>query len=84
MPGAWRVRVMGERLRAEGIEAVVVECDVFSLEGAERQTVFDAMIDRMADAPMVLVDGVVICSDGVDLDAMVAAARQHMNEGQSS
>ncbi len=75
---------MNERLRAEGIEASVLERDLLSLEGAERQAVLDAMVRQSADVPMVLVDGVVVCSDGVDLDAMVAAARQHMNEGQSS
>ena len=84
MPAAWRVRVMNERLRAEGIEASVLERELLSLEGGERQIVLDAMVVRGADVPMVLVDGFVVCSDGVDLDAMVAAARQHMNEGQNS
>ena len=84
MPGAWRVRVMNERLRAEGIEASVLERDLLSLEGGERQVVLDAMVARGANVPMVLLEGVVVCSDEVDLDAIVAAARQHMNEGQGS
>lgn len=83
MPAAWRVRVIGERLRAEGIEAVVLARDLLSLEGSERQAALDAMVVRGADVPMVLVDGAVVCSDGVDLDAMVAAARQHAGEGRS-
>lgn len=75
MPPAWRVHVIRARLAAEGIDAAVIECDVYSLVGAERQAVLDAMVREGADLPMVLVDGVVVTAGELDLGAIVRAAR---------
>jgi hypothetical protein len=75
MPATWRVHVLRARLAAEGIDATVIERDLYSLEGGERATVLDAMIRDGADPPMVLVDGVLACAGDLDVDATVVAAR---------
>jgi hypothetical protein len=75
MPSAWRVHVIGERLRQEGVRAVVRACDVYSLEGCERHAVLDAVAAGHADFPMVLVGGALACHDGIDMDAVVGGAR---------
>jgi hypothetical protein len=76
MPGTWRVRVIEERLRSEGIRSAVVERDIYSLQDKERHAVLDVMVGEHADLPMVVVDGVVACCDGFDLDAVVRVARE--------
>jgi hypothetical protein len=74
MPSAWRVHVIGARLAAEGIDAVVVEKDIYALEGADRTAVLDAMVRDGADLPMVLIGGVVASAGTLDLDAIARAA----------
>lgn len=74
MPATWRVHVISERLKAEGIDAVVLEKDVYALQGDDRKAVLDAMVRDGADLPMVLVGGVVASAGDLDLDAIVRAA----------
>lgn len=76
MPSAWRVHVISERLRAEGIAAAVRECDLYALVDAERHAVLDVMIAERADPPMVVVGGTVACTGGLDLEAVVRVARE--------
>jgi hypothetical protein len=81
MPSTWRVHVINERLRDEGIRAFVTERDLYSLTGVERHAVLDAMIADHAEPPMVIAGGVVACSGGVDLDAVVRASREVLADG---
>ena len=76
MPSAWRVHVISERLRGEGIPAAVIEKDLYSLVDDERHAVLDIMVSQQADPPMVVVGGVVACFGGLDLDAVVRTARE--------
>lgn len=76
MPGTWRVHVISERMRAEGILAAVRECDLYALADVERHAVLDVMIAHRADPPMVVVNGVVACFGELDLDAVVRVARE--------
>ena len=76
MPGTWRAHVIAERLRTEGLSAEVMERDLYSLVDVERHAVLDAMIVRQAEPPMVVVNGVVACFAGIDLDAIVSTARE--------
>ncbi|MDA3935408.1 MAG: hypothetical protein PF636_00885 [Actinomycetota bacterium] len=57
-----------------GITAQVDERDIYALDDGERTVVMDAMIRDGADAPMVLVNGRIACTDGIDIEAVVAAA----------
>lgn len=75
MPGTWRARVVQARLEAEGVAAEVTEQSLFGLEGEERHAALDAMV-RGAEPPFVLVAGVLACSGGIDLDAVVEAAKR--------
>lgn len=75
MPAAWRLHVIAARLQAEGIDATVAERDLYSLEGAARHAVLDALIAHGGEPPLVLVGDDVACCDGIDLDAVVASAR---------
>ena len=74
MPGTWRAHVIAERLKEAGLAATVFESDVFVLEGDERRAVLDAVVAEHADFPMVLVDGVVACHGGIDLDKVMSVA----------
>jgi predicted thioredoxin/glutaredoxin len=73
MPSTWRVHVLARRLRDEGIQATVDEEDVYSLDSERRTAVVTALIAERTNFPMVVVDGVVVCHDGVDADAVVRA-----------
>lgn len=75
MPPAWRLHVIARRLAAEGLSATVAQRDLYSLEGAARHAVLDAMIATDAEPPMVLAGDAVVCVNGIDLDAIVAALR---------
>ncbi|GAB4277112.1 MAG: hypothetical protein Kow0056_08290 [Coriobacteriia bacterium] len=74
MPGAWRVRVVEERLKREGLAAQGREVDFYQMDGAIKDAVLDEYL-KGADLPMVLVDGRVVCTGGIDLDAVVEAAK---------
>ncbi|MBN2848024.1 MAG: hypothetical protein JXP72_06195 [Coriobacteriia bacterium] len=76
MPGTWRAHVIAERLKAAGIPATVMESDVFVLEGDERRAILDAVVAEHADFPMVLVDGIVACHGGIDVDAVMSVAER--------
>jgi hypothetical protein len=69
-------------LQEAGITAEVDERDLYELADEERTVVMDAMIHDGHDVPMVLVEGRIVCTDGVDLDAAVFAARQAVDEAQ--
>ena len=75
MPTAWRVHALEARLRAEGLDALVADRDVYALPAAERTRVVDVLVARQTSFPMVMVDGVVVCHAGVDLDTVVQAVR---------
>ncbi|MDI6712413.1 MAG: hypothetical protein QMD96_04155 [Anaerosomatales bacterium] len=75
MPGAWRARVVQAKLESSGISAQAAECSLFDLHGEERHAALDAMV-RGAEPPFVLVDGALACSGGIDLDAVVEAAKR--------
>lgn len=81
MPSAWRVRVIDERLRREGIRARLEECDIYSLAPELRHVVLDAVVAVQAGFPMVLVDGEVVSHDGVDLDAVLGAVKEEAARG---
>ncbi len=81
MPSTWRVHVIEERLSLEGIPAQVSECDVYALPKDERTTVVSTLIAERTSFPMVLVNGAVVSHNGVDLDAVVRAAREQLLEG---
>jgi hypothetical protein len=76
MPMAWRVHVLQEGLREAGIDDEVVERDLMTLEGAQRQAVLDVMLREDVDPPMVLVDNIVVCAGEIDIAAVVAAAQR--------
>lgn len=76
MPAAWRLHVIAARLQADGIDATVVESDLYSLEGAARHAVLDVLIAGGGEPPLVLVGDEVACCDGIDLDAVVEAVRR--------
>ena len=73
--------MVGERLRREGLTAAVMERDLYSLVDVERHAVLDAMVVRQADPPMVVVNGVVACFGGIDLNAVVRVAREVTADG---
>ena len=75
MPDSWRAHVIASRLEAAGIPVVVVLRDLYTLADVERHAVLDAMLQKQAEPPMVIVDGVVACGGGYDIDAVLAAAR---------
>lgn len=81
MPSTWRVHVIEERLRSEGIRASVVECDLYSLTDAVRHAVLDTMIAEHAEPPMVVVGDVVACYGDLDLGAVLRVAREAMTDG---
>jgi hypothetical protein len=81
MPGTWRAHVIAERLKEAGIQATVMESDVFVLEGDERRAVLDAVVAEHADFPMVLVGGVVACHGGIDLDTVMSVAERRGAQG---
>ncbi|MHB9002960.1 MAG: hypothetical protein ACYC6C_02680 [Coriobacteriia bacterium] len=76
MPAAWRLHVITRRLQAEGIVATVAQRDLYSLEGAARHAVLDALIAHGGEPPLVLVGDEVACCDGIDLDAVIEAVRR--------
>ena len=76
MPDSWRAHVIVSLLFAEGIPAEVVLRDLYTLVDAERHAVLDAMLREQAEPPMALVEGVVACVGGYDIDAILAAARR--------
>lgn len=63
-----------------GIGAELAETDLSDLADAERTSVIDAMVAG-ADLPMVLVGDEVVCTDGVDAPAVVAAAARISSRG---
>jgi hypothetical protein len=75
MPSTWRAHVIAQRLQREGVRAEVVERDVYSLTGLARHLVLDEMVFHRHDLPMVLVGAAIVCHDGIDLDAVVDAAK---------
>ncbi|MBF4510394.1 MAG: hypothetical protein ISP10_07980 [Aeromicrobium sp.] len=83
MPETWRAHVLRERLAAECIEADVRVSDVYALEGDERHAALDVIIAERAGFPMVLVGGTVACHDGIDVDAVVAMARDRAQDAVS-
>lgn len=80
MPETWRAHVLRERLAAEGIEAAVRVSDVYALEGDERHAALDVIVAERAGFPMVLVGGRVACHDGIEVDAVVAMARDRAQD----
>lgn len=74
MPGAWRVHVIHESVRAAGVECRVRECDLYSLQDEQRRAVLDAMLAEGTDLPAVLVGGTVACTGGIVPDEIVAVA----------
>ncbi|MBC7265403.1 MAG: hypothetical protein QMD76_01525 [Anaerosomatales bacterium] len=76
MPGAWRARVIQARLESEGIEAAVEEKSLFELADDDRHAALDAMIQRSAEPPFVLVGRELACSAGIDTQAIVEAAKR--------
>lgn len=67
---------MEAALAAEGFRLPVADRDVYSLPGDERTAVVDVLIAEHASFPMVLVHGRVVCHGGVDLAAIIRAARE--------
>gem|GEM_PF-3218692 len=61
-------------LSGAGIAAQVDERDIYALADDERNMVMDAMIHDGRDVPMVLMEGRIVCTDGIDLEATVKAA----------
>lgn len=76
MPGAWRARVIQARLESEGIEAAVEEKSLFELADDDRHAALDAMIRLGAEPPFVLVGRELACSEGIDTQAIVEAAKR--------
>ena len=54
----------------------IVLRDIYTLVDIERHAVLDAMLREQAEPPMALVEGVVACVGGYDIDAILAAARR--------
>ena len=76
MPDSWRVHVIASLLSADGIAAEIVLRDIYTLVDIERHAVLDAMLRERAEPPMAIVEGVVACVGGYDIDAILAAARR--------
>ncbi len=74
MPSGFRLQVLESKLSEAGITAEVDERDLHALTDDERTIVMDAMIRDGHDVPMVLVNGHIVCTDGIDIDAVIAAA----------
>lgn len=81
MPGAWRVHVIEERLRGEGVVAEVKELDIHALPAELRNRVTDVLAAERAEFPMVIVNGRVACHGGIDLEAVVRASREVLDDG---
>ena len=75
MPDSWRAHVIASLLFTEGIPTEIVLRDLYTLVDAERHAVLDAMLREQAEPPMVIVEGVVACAGGYDIEAVLAAAR---------
>lgn len=81
MPVQWRLHVLEERLHEMfGDEVAVEVTDLAGLEPSEQQTVIDAMVTTQAGLPITLVNGRVVCTDEIDLDAIVACIHENAQE----
>lgn len=76
MPSAWRAHVIAERLRQEGLRAAVDEFDIYRLPPEMRHLVLDVMVAEHASFPLVIVNQKVASHSGVDLEAVLRAARE--------
>lgn len=75
MPSGFRLQVLESKLNGAGIKAQVDERDLYELGDAERTTVMDAMIHDGHDVPMVLVNGRIVCTNGVDIGGVILACK---------
>jgi len=74
MPADWLVRTVEDRLAQEGIgPAEVVAAEIYELSPEQTTAILDEMVGG-APFPMVLVGERVVCTGGVDLEAVLEAA----------
>jgi len=77
MPVAWRLHVLGEKLKREVGERFLIESvDLYGLTPTEQHVAIDAIMQAREDFPVVLVDGVVACVGDIDADAILTAVRE--------
>ena len=62
-------RAVAEKL-GDGI--AVAEVDLYSLEGDDRMAALDAVVAG-DPSPLVLIDGQLVCTGGIDVSAVLAA-----------
>jgi hypothetical protein len=79
MPVPWRLHVLEERLTQQFGEVFVIESvELYGLEPAEQTAALDALIAAQDDLPVVLVDGVAVCTGDIDADAIAAQVAESM------
>lgn len=81
MPTAWRVRAVEEALQAAGCAGEVAACDIYALPTALRTVAIDTLVAEGAGYPMVAVRGEIVSFGGIDLDAIVLAAKGEHRAG---
>jgi hypothetical protein len=73
MPVSLQVERLRRDLAERGSAPVsVLEVDLYSLTGADRDAALDAVVSDTA-SPYVLIDGRLICSGSIDAEAVFAA-----------
>jgi hypothetical protein len=73
MPVALQIERLERKLASCGTQDVVVlNTDLYSLEGAERHVALDAVVAG-EPSPLVLMDGRLLCNGSVDVDAVLGA-----------
>jgi len=73
MPVSLQVERLKRDLAARGDQAVtVLEVELHSLTGADRDAALDAIVADIP-SPYVLIDGRLVCSGSIDIDAVMGA-----------
>jgi len=72
----YRLQVLGTRIESEVENPIAFYVtDIYGVAESVRHAALDALIGG-AGFPFVLVDGAVVCTDGLDADAIVACLKR--------
>jgi len=73
MPVSAQIERLRRELAERGSAAIsVLEVELYSLTGADRDAALDAIVGDVA-SPYVLLDGRLVCSGSIDSEAVLAA-----------